>query len=315
MPWDDPAILSFSEGRFELTERFRTFLKTRGRDFDYFFLSVQPRTFDMLWNESRALEFIGVFDQVLEILPLRDRMALHHTFLNLGTFETNYPRERIAEFTNILIRHYGIKWVNEDLGVWSLKGKMLPYPLPPVLNDEGLKHSVTNIEYFMKTLSCPLFVEFPGFSEGASFHIGRANAFEFFNEVIRRTGAAAVIDTGHILSYQWLKGRRSHDFLEGLDEVLPFESCREIHLSGCSVVKDKFVDFHHGVLMDEQLVLLDYLLDRCPNVIGVTYEDPKFDAQGALIPKSIRNYERLKDRVRKWKDDEPVHGMDLQAFA
>jgi ADP-glucose pyrophosphorylase len=103
-----------------------------------------------------------------------------------------YPREKVVELTNVLIDRYALKWVNEDLGIWSLKGKTLPYPLPPVLNDEGLKACIDNVNFYKKNLQAPLYVEFPGFSEGHSFIMGKENAFDFYLKVIKETDAHAV---------------------------------------------------------------------------------------------------------------------------
>jgi len=105
-----------------------------------------------------------------------------------------------------------------------------------------------------------------------------------------------------ILSYQWHKGKSSN-YLEGLEKELPLDFCKEIHLSGCSIIKDEFFDFHHGVILDQQINLLDTLLPQCKNLKTVTYEDPKFHSNGNLIEKSIPNYQRLKSIVENWKQD------------
>ena len=298
LPWEEGNLTQEASGRWGPSARLRNFLEASAMGFDYFFFSFQAKAFDLLFNDERIEEYFDVFDQIFALLPEGAPKALHHTFLNMATLEKDYPRERIAEITNLLVARYGLKWVNEDLGLWSLKGKMLPYPLPPVLNDLGLKACIENVSFYQERLSCPLFVEFPGFSEGSSFFIGKRNAFEFFGDVIRETGADCVLDTGHILSYQWWIGNGGERMLEGLDALLPFENCREIHLSGCSIVNGKFIDFHHGVIMDEQLVLLDFLIERCPNLIGVTYEDPILDLGGKLIAKALPNFERLRARMR-----------------
>jgi len=190
-------------------------------------------------------------------------------------------------------------WVNEDLGIWSLRGKVLPYPLPPFLTEDGLRAAAYNVRFYQEHLAAPLVVEFPGFTDGASFYMGNMDAFEFFARLARETSVAVTLDTGHLLGYQWLKNRRGDDFLDGLD-VLPFENTFEIHLSGSQIVNEKFRDLHHGVLLDEQLELLEYLLPRCPNLKCVTYEDPKFHKDGSLIPKAVPNFERLRDKVNAW---------------
>ncbi|WP_200880744.1 hypothetical protein [Thermoactinomyces daqus] len=86
---------------------------------------------------------------------------------------------------------------------------------------------------------------------------------------------------------------------EELDR-LPYEYCFEFHLSGCQIIKGKFRDLHHGVLLDEQIDLLEYMLPRCPNLKAITYEDPKYTDEGILIPKSQPNYQRMKEVVEKW---------------
>lgn len=220
--------------------------------------------------------------------------------LNTGRPE-DYTKKAVAEFTNRMVERYGFRWIIEDLGIWSLAGRSLPYPMPPVLTAEGLRRSIVTVSEWVDLLDAPLSVEFPGFTEGGSFLVGALDAFEFFATVVRETGALATIDIGHILAYQWLKGRTGARMIEGL-EALPLELCHEVHLSGCQIVDGRFRDLHHGVLLDEQLVLLEYLLPRLPRLVGVTYEDPKFDAEGDLVPKSRGNAERLFALVREWKE-------------
>jgi hypothetical protein len=54
---------------------------------------------------------------------------------------------------------------------------------------------------------------------------------------------------------------------------------------------------HHGVLLDAQLELLDRLLEVCPNVRAITYEDPVFDAEGCLASAAAPGFERLRRRL------------------
>ena len=52
-----------------------------------------------------------------------------------------------------------------------------------------------------------------------------------------------------------------------------------------------------GVLLEEQLVLLDRLLERCPNARAVTYEDPVVDARGELEARAHPSLVRLQARM------------------
>ena len=110
--------------------------------------------------------------------------------------------------------------------------------------------------------------------------------------VLDESGALATLDVGHLLGYQWLRGRRGAALYDEL-ERLPLDATFEIHLSRCAIENDRFIDFHHGVLLDEQLELLSRLLDMCGHVRAVTYEDPRFDDAGRLLPQAIPNVERL----------------------
>lgn len=284
--------------RFRLADPITKYLSESREEYDYYFFSIQPRSFELLTNPRYIEEYSTCYDPLPNIIG-KDRFSIHHTFLNLGSHEKDYPREHIADFTNAFVERYKTPWINEDLGIWALNKKSLPYPIPPVLNEEGLKICIENINFFTKRLKCPLFVEFPGFSDGANFFLGKMNAFEFFKKVIENTDAFCTLDTGHILSYQWLLGNQN-DYFKNLDHLLPFKKCKEIHLSGCSIVKGSFFDFHHGVIIDEQIEMLKFLLPRCQNLYGVTYEDPKFTAVGELIPKSIPNFKNMRKAVQSW---------------
>lgn len=188
----------------------------------------------------------------------------------------------------------------EDLGVRSLRGCPLPYPLPPPLTDRGLEIATENAAEAARLLVPPLHVEFPGFTEGCSFALGGLDAFEYFARLADDADVRVTLDVGHLLSYQWLRGRTGRHMFEGM-EALPLHRCRELHLSGCQIVGGKFRDLHHGVLLDEQIELAAYLLSRCPRLIGVTYEDPVFHEDGRMVEKSRRNYGRLKALVAEWQ--------------
>jgi uncharacterized protein (UPF0276 family) len=78
------------------------------------------------------------------------------------------------------------------------------------------------------------------------------------------------------------------------------DHCLEIHLSGCAISSGRFMDFHHGILLDEQFELLSRLLPCCPNLRAITYEDPKFDERGELLAATRASFERLRAQVARW---------------
>ncbi len=295
LPWGAAIGFAHDPSRGDhVADRVVEFLTTWQKTFSHLFVSWQPKNRNVL----DATEYLDAYDDLFARVPRYAVRALHQTAFNLGALEP-YDRTPIIELTNTLIERYRLAWVNEDLGLWSIRGRPLPYPLPPYLTDAGLAAAIRNTTEVQGALAAPLVVEFPGFSDGTNVVIGRWHAFDFFRRVIEATGSPCTLDLGHLLSYQWLLGRRG-EALYGDLERLPLESCFEIHLSGCEVSGDRFLDYHHGIVMDEQLELLARLLPRCPNLKAITYEDPKFDARGCLVPTSAPNFERLRACAKAW---------------
>jgi uncharacterized protein (UPF0276 family) len=295
LPWGAPIGFERDpEAGDRIAPRVLRYLERHIDDFNYVFVSWQPRN----RNQLNIADYIDVWDELFEKMPPWSVRALHQTAFNLGSLEP-YDTTELVAFTNGLIERYNLAWVNEDLGLWSLHGRPLPYPLPPYLTDAGLEASIRNTAAIQESLSAPLLVEFPGFSDGTSFFMGTWHGYDFFKRVVEDTGSPATLDTGHLLSYQWLQGKRGDALYDELDR-LPLEHCFEIHLSGCQIVSERFMDYHHGIIMDEQLVILERLLELCPNVRAVTYEDPKFSPEGVETKRSVHNFERLREMTRAW---------------
>jgi uncharacterized protein (UPF0276 family) len=295
LPWGSPFGLVRDPVHGDgPSPRTRAYLDN-AQNWTHFFASWQPRSRSRL--DPR--DYFEAFDAVFGLLEPGCVRALHQTGFNLASAGP-YDRGAVVDFTNVLIERYGLAWVNEDLGIWSMGGCQMPYPLPPYPTDAGLDTAIANTRFVQGRLAAPLLIEFPGYSEATTILEGPWHAYDFFRELIEQTGSPATLDTGHLLSYQWLQGKRGPDLYDELDR-LPLDACFEIHLSGCQIVGDKFVDAHHGVLLDEQLRLLELLLQRCPNVRAITYEDPRYDKQGALIPRAVPGWERLKQVVAAWR--------------
>ena len=295
LPWGQPTgFATDAAGVDAPTDSVRAFFESHTQGMSHAFVSWQPRSRGRLSLEEHA----PAWDALMAAFPANMTRALHHTALNLA-HSNRYDRTELFAFTNALIKRYGFAWVNEDLGFWSLNGKPLPYPLPPLLTDDGLAVCVDNVNECQEALDVPLLVEFPGFSKDWSLVLGQWDAYDFFREVVVRTNSPCTLDTGHLLSWRWWQRARGQALFGGLDR-LPLENCFEIHLSGAMINGDDFVDAHHGVLLDEQLDLLDRLLDLCPNVKAVTFEDPKLQANGAMAELSRKSFNRVQQHTAGW---------------
>jgi uncharacterized protein (UPF0276 family) len=132
-----------------------------------------------------------------------------------------------------------------------------------------------------------------------SIVIGELHAYDFFRQLAEKTAAPVTLDVGHLLSWQWWRGLRGNALFDEI-ERLPLIHCFEVHLSGCEIAGDRFVDAHHGRVLDEQLELLERLLPLCPNLRAVTFEDPRFDDHGAMAPSSRASWDRLQRSLGGW---------------
>lgn len=257
------------------------FLLSHAAHFHHLFVSWQPKSRARLDARDYFAAFDDLFGRLGTHYPVR---ALHHTALNLGAMEP-YARGAILDLTCALVERYGFAWVNEDVGLWSLHGKPLPYPLPPYLTTAGLRAAIQNAREVQAALAVPLSVEFPGFSHGMSPVVGRMHAYDFFRVLADEADVQVTLDTGHLLSYQWMRGLRGEDLLSEL-ERLPLGRCFEIHLSGCAVEEGAFHDRHDGILLPDQLELLQRLARLCPNARACTYEDPAVRTGGRVTEAS-----------------------------
>lgn len=295
MPWS--GKIGFESNPLKgdtITDNMKLFFSQYSDVFNYVFFAFQPKN----RNKLIAEEYFAAYDCLFDHIPPRYVRAFHHTILNMGATE-QYDRKDIYIFTNKLIKRYNFTWVVEDLGLWSINGKTVPFPLPPFMTDKGLEVCIKNIQTIQNNLEAPLCVEFPGFTEGTNFFIGKMDAFNYFRIIAEETGVAVTIDIGHILSYQWLRGNTGEKMFHELDS-LPLNQCFEFHLSGCQITNGKFRDLHHGVLLNEQISLLEFLLPLCPNLKAVTYEDPKYTKNGILIPKAQKNFSSMMQIVSNW---------------
>jgi uncharacterized protein (UPF0276 family) len=300
LPWGAPVgFTTDGRGRDGASPRLRAFARAQAPALGHAFFSFQPRDRGRL----RAADYAAAWDDLCAHLPPALPRALHHTALNLAATEApGRGRGELLDFTNALCERHRLLWINEDVGFWSLGGRPLPYPLPPVLDAAGLRACARNVRACQRALVAPLVLEFPGFADGVSVVLGDMDAYDFFRRLADETGAPVTLDVAHLLSWRWWRGFRGEALHDDLDR-LPLEACVEVHLSGCEIVGQRFVDAHHGRLIDEQLALLERLCAACPNLRAVTFEDPRLDDGGALDGPSAASLARLRARVARWLAD------------
>ncbi len=274
----------------------QNFLQKNGEHFETFFFSFQRRDYGAL----RTADYLPAFEELyVQASKFASTVNLHHTMLNLGS-NLPYNRKHILQVTNEIAEKIPFGWINEDVGIWFLEGKSVPYPLPPILSRSSLKICTETSRTVRSELQTPLSIEFPGITDGASFRVGELDLFEFFAELADQSECLVTLDTGHLLGWEWMQGRHQDEMYKHL-ENFPYEKVVEIHLAGSEAKNGAFFDRHHGLLLPAQFELLDFLLARCPHLKVVTYEDPKFDLQGNLVAVSQPSFDQLKERFHQWK--------------
>lgn len=310
LPWSGPY--GIHDG--QLAPRTVAFLEREGHRFGSAFVSWQPRDRGVPRVEHVEAAFSAFFARVPHAVR-----CLHQTALNLAG--AGYDRSAIVDFTNALIDRFELAWVNEDLGNWSVGGWSLPYPEAPPLTDEAVRHAAAVCREVDEALRAPLVVEFPGFERIPD---GDLDAYDAFRRVIERSGCACNLDTGHLLTWRWLQGHRGEALLDGLDR-LPLDHTIELHCAGVVQTGERLVDAHHGVLHELQHQLVDRLLERCPNLRTVTYEDPRYDANGVLPAPARASLDALEQQVGRWNpaparplppataQDVPLHQVPWEA--
>jgi uncharacterized protein (UPF0276 family) len=289
-PWSSPRGFQATVG-----SALQSYLQDETEGFETFFFSFQRRRYGAL----RAEDYVPAFRELSRLAGrFAKRVNLHHTMLNLGSM-LPYDRRDILRVTNEVSEEVPFGWINEDVGIWFLEGKSIPYPLPPILTRDSLVKCIETVKQVKSELHCPLSIEFPGVTDGASFFIGDMDLYEYFAELADQTQSLVTLDTGHLLGWEWNQGRMGDELLKHL-ENFPFHQVIEIHMAGSESKNGKFIDRHHGILLNEQFEILDFLLPRCKNLQVLTFEDPKFDLQGKLIEAARPSLRKLKETVKQW---------------
>ena len=207
LPWGaDIGFVTDVAGRDLVSPRLRAFLRRwlggGAARSDHVFFSWQPRDRGRL----RLADYAPAWDDLSALLGPALPRALHHTALNLATFDSG-DRDLLWDFTNAFCDRYRIAWINEDVGFWSVGGRPVPYPLPPVLDRDGLAACVRNVQAAQRALAVPLVIEFPGFAAGVSAVMGEMDAYDFFRRLAEETGASVNLDVAHLLSWRWWRAQ------------------------------------------------------------------------------------------------------------
>ena len=192
--------------------------------------------------------------------------------MNLATLEP-YERGDMVALANALVRRHAFSWVNEDLALGLHRGQAPALPAAALPDGRRAKRGDREHEAGEPRSGGSRADRVSGVCRRRGvLHWAdpRLRLLPHRGRDCRRRGDVRRGSPAFVPVAPRPKGARSHRDLERL----PLDRCFEIRLSGCEIAGERFYGRHHGLLIDEELELLVRLLECCPNVHAVTYEEP-----------------------------------------
>jgi uncharacterized protein len=245
------------------------FLASHPRDVD--FVSVIPERFWQDRGRGEAPRFTELPDEVVTLDWLAERYPLvaHGIGLSIGsasTFDVEHV-EQLAKWHH----RYGFKWIGEHLSAVRVQtdstedhhaGLALPLPW----DEDVLDMLCERVTQAQELLGTRLILE------NGVVHTPvpdtDMSAPEFLNALCARTGCGILLDLHNLHVNVVNLGVDPARFIDELDLRL----VREIHIAGGNELYGVYLDSHAGPVSTHVWSLLEWVMPRCPNLAGVTFE-------------------------------------------
>jgi uncharacterized protein (UPF0276 family) len=234
------------------------------------YLEVIP---DMVWvdrgtgthpryiDDASTLEFLEELAGKFPIVP-------HSIGLSIGSahrFDTDHI-DQIRQWHDQLnfpwhsdhLSYNVAEHQDEEINV----GVSLPLPL----DDDSLKLLVPRVAEVLDRVPTPFLLE-----NNVNYLRpveGEMHEADFLNELTRQSGCGLLLDLHNVYTNSRNHGFSSWELLERLH----LETVIELHVAGGSEWQGVYLDAHSGPVPDAVWELLKWVVPRCPNVRGVTYE-------------------------------------------
>lgn len=212
-------------------------------------------------------------------LSARWPLVAHYVGFSLGTagyFDQEYLANMV-KFQDI----YKFKWNSEHLSFSKVHDEevgeyavCLALPLP--FDGEVLEMFAEKTKKIQAALNTDFLIE----NNVYFVHIEDEDYLEgvFLKELSEKGNCGMLLDLHNVHANATNFGFDRKQFLDSLD----LTSVQEIHIAGGNVIGGMYLDSHSGPCNDEVWELLDYVVPKCPNLRGVTYEfhESYFDKLG-----------------------------------
>lgn len=174
-------------------------------------------------------------------------------------------------------------WLAQDVSVCFVGDEpgysiQLGYFIPPILTQASLKEAIQRVGEVRSAVPRPLLLE----PAPVTFQLGDMTIFEWLGALARETDCGLLLDAGHVVSHQLIRGVGLTEGLEPLD----FERVVELHIAGGVIqgegAKRYYLDAHDLPILPETWEVFLHLLARCPNLRAVCVECEGAVAQAVL---------------------------------
>lgn len=195
--------------------------------------------------------------------------ATYH-FLDVNLAEHQGADAHWIDRTVAQARAVGALWLCGDAGYWHLGRRERGHGLllPPVLCDQAATEMAASIAWMQARSGMLVLPENPP----AAAWVGPLHLLDFYAQVVTQADCGLLLDAAHLAVFQRMKGL---DALHALDRF-PLDRVVEIHVAGGAVRDHQgyawVEDTHTPEPLPECWEILDYVLERAPNLKAIVYE-------------------------------------------
>jgi uncharacterized protein len=229
---------------------------------------------DMFWSdEGKGLphRFVEMpkWRQQLDWMAARAPLVAHNIGISLGTadhFDTEY-----IQFMKALHAQYQLRWHSDHLSFLKLPCKGphdhnagIAVPVP--YDQEYLDMIGSKVDFIQEQVQLPFliennvyFVEYPeqDYTETA-----------FINQLTSTHDCQVLLDIHNLYANSVNQQLKSKNYIRELD----MSKVVEMHIAGGNDMNGFYMDSHAGPCPDEVWELLDYAVEKAPNLRGITFE-------------------------------------------
>ena len=261
------------------------------------YLAVTP---DMFWidhgpdggQEGRRFTDIPSWVAMLEASGLP--MVSHHIGLSIAS-AISTDRAYVAQMA-AWARRWGAHWLSEHLAFVAIAeghgASAAGLALTGPFDRDVLELAVERARYVIERTKAPFLLENSPYY--VTFDDGDMTEAEFLNRFCAESGAGLLLDLHNLYCNTVNFGFSGHRFLDELD----LAAVVEVHIANGSELGGMYADSHSGVPPEPVWDLLEDLVERAPNLRGITFEfhdsylpQIGFDGVAEVIARARRAWE------------------------